>query len=195
MASTAMTKLQNLYASYDADPKFGYLRESDINLVPGSGSLKPSVMIIGEAPGSMENARQIPFVGPAGVELGKLLERAGIDASDTFMTNIVKYWTRTVERRVRPPTDVEVALSKPYLLEEIEIVSPRFIALCGRTPIRTFFPNVPSVRTVNGTLLKDRFVPLYHPAVVLYKREKYEEVLSGYRTLAALIGANNGQGT
>lgn len=180
-------KLKELYDRYQKDPKFYHLRADDINFVPGSGVLRPTAMLIGEAPGPDENARCIPFVGPAGAELNKILKKTDIDMSELYITNVVKYWTRLPSRRNRPPTEQETADSKSYLLEEIEIVNPSFVALLGRISTRVLFPNIPSIRLVNGKLLDKKYLPLYHPAAVLYKREKAEEIISGYKVLSSLI--------
>jgi uracil-DNA glycosylase family 4 len=129
LMTTAKARLNELNERYKRDPKFEHLRADDIQFVPGTGILNPSAMLIGEAPGAVENARAIPFVGNAGAELAKLLKKAEIDISELYMTNVVKYWTRTAERRVRAPTEQEIEDSKQYLLEEIEIVNPSFVAL------------------------------------------------------------------
>lgn len=185
--ATARDRLKDLYDRYDKDPVFDYLREDDINFVPGTGVLNPTAMLIGEAPGVMENARSIPFVGPAGKKLNELLFKVNIDISDLFLTNVLKYIPRTSERKIRTPTEDEIELSKSYVLEEIDVVNPSFVGLCGRIPTKVILPNITSLRMVNGQLINKKYVPLYHPAVVLYKPEKTQEVLAGYRVLASLI--------
>jgi DNA polymerase len=187
--------LAKLYNHYIKDPLFEHFRADDINFVPGSGVLKPKVMLIGEAPGRIENAKKIPFVGPAGQVLTEILHKVGIDPIDeVFFTNIVKYWPRTSERKTRTPSSKEIEDSKAYILEEIRIVEPIFVGLCGLTSIRCIFPNVPTVRSQHANLLNGRYVPLYHPAVVLYKQEKYDEILMGYRVLKSLIDAKETNG-
>lgn len=184
---TAKDKLKQLYDRYARDPVFEHLRLPDANFVPGSGVLNPTAMLIGEAPGAVENARIIPFVGPAGVQLNKLLIRSNIDISNLYFTNVLKYWPRTESRKTRPPSDEEIQNAKRYLLEEIEIVNPGYVGLCGRIPTKTIFPNIASIRQINGQLFQDEYIVLYHPAVVLYKPDKFDEVLQGYRELAKLI--------
>lgn len=180
-------KLRELYDRIKVDPAFDHMRKDDINFVKGTGTYGPAAMIIGEAPGSDENAQCVPFVGKAGIELRRILRKAAVDTRHIFITNAVKYWPRNEDRKTRKPTDEEVAASKAYLLEEIEIVSPTFVVLCGRISTRTFFPNVYNMDKVNGKLLDKKYLILYHPAVTLYKPEMEEEVLSGYRVLAGLI--------
>lgn len=61
------------------------------NYVGGIGSVQPSLMIIGEAPGKYEDDAGIPFVGPTGKMLDEYLFKAGIKRSDCYITNVIKY--------------------------------------------------------------------------------------------------------
>jgi|SRR5690349_4254990 len=184
-------KLKEIYDTYNKDPSFDHMRSDEINFVPGRGPLNPRILLIGEAPGSVENALGKPFVGPAGKKLEEILREVSIDPEeDVFYSNVVKYWPRTVqERRTRAPNEAEITASKVYLLKEIEIINPLFVGLCGRISIQTIFPNIPSVRSQQGKLLNGRYVPLYHPAVILYREEKRREVITGYQILRSLIDA------
>lgn len=194
MNSNLLTDLQDLYEEYITDPNFEHLREDGINFVPGSGALKPKVMIIGEAPGRMENAKKRPFIGPAGRVLTECLKEISLDLiNEVFITNVVKYWPRTSERRTRPPVDEEIECSKTYLLDEIEIVDPLVIGLCGRSAINTFFPGIYSVKEKNGHLLNGKFVPLFHPASVLHKPETEPELKMGFRMLRNIIDVKQAQ--
>lgn len=180
-------KLKELYDKYKADPAFDHMREDDINFVKGTGTYGPAAMLIGEAPGSDENAQCVPFVGKAGIELRRLLKLAEVDTRHIFLTNVVKYWPRNEDRKTRKPTDEEVEASKSYLSEEINIISPTFIVLCGKVSTRAIFPNVYNMKKINGKLVDKKYLTVYHPALTLYKPEMKDEVLSGYRILASLI--------
>lgn len=59
-------------------------------IVPGWGSPTAKIAIVGEAPGSYEEAQLKPFVGPAGTVLEQCLHAAGIIRSDCYLTNVVK---------------------------------------------------------------------------------------------------------
>jgi DNA polymerase len=65
------------------------LCESRTQVVFGRGSLKPSLMIVGEAPGRDEDVNGIPFIGQAGQKLNKMLAYAGIRRDDIYITNAV----------------------------------------------------------------------------------------------------------
>jgi len=47
-------------------------------------------MFVGEAPGAVEDMTGIPFVGRSGKLLREVMDDAGIDPQDVYITNIVK---------------------------------------------------------------------------------------------------------
>lgn len=187
--SLQMAELKDVYDRYLADPRFNHLREAGRKFVSGAGPLKAKVMLIGEAPGRMENAKSVPFIGPAGVKLENLLEDVKIDSSDVFFTNVVKYWPLQQEDGSFTPTEEEVNASRDYLLEEINVVQPLVIGMCGRTAIHTIYPQFTDVFHNHGNLIDGKFVPLYHPAVLLYQKHRRNAVREGYTKLAAYLAA------
>ena len=60
-------------------------------LVFGEGPQNPRLMLIGEAPGEQESLQGRPFVGKAGKNLDHFLELAGLERSEIYITNVVKY--------------------------------------------------------------------------------------------------------
>jgi len=52
------------------------------------------MVIIGEAPGDLEDKAGHPFVGPAGALLDEALEAAEINRKEIFLTNVVKHFKR-----------------------------------------------------------------------------------------------------
>lgn len=160
--------------------------------VPGRGNNdKPRLMLIGEAPGRIENAKRKPFVGPAGQKLTEFLKEHNINEYDTWITNVVKHWPRDFNGRTRAPTALEIEASRPEIEDEILTVKPDIIALLGRTAIRTFFPNEQHVYQVNGKVLTHpmgMFMPLYHPASALYPNSPRQraQIKEGYLKLGEL---------
>lgn len=192
--------LTRIYEEIAVDPKFDHLREHDgvhlngpaVKLVGGHGPMRPKLMLIGEAPGKMENATLVPFVGSAGYNLTKILEDEAIERNHVFLTNVVKYWPRVEASndkdewywKTRTPTDAEIEASREYIEQEIAAVDPEFIGLCGRSAVGCFFPEYNRIALYNGTLIEERFVPLFHPAVLSYNAGRKNEVQSGYHKLA-----------
>ena len=79
------------------------------------------IVLIGEAPGEMEDETGRPFVGRAGQLLDEFLKGAGISRDeDVYIVNTVK--CRPPENRV--PTDVEKAMCERYLTAQIDIMNP-----------------------------------------------------------------------
>jgi uracil-DNA glycosylase len=110
-----MSQLGDVYEDYRSDPAFDHLRTDGIVLVPGEGSSRPNVLIVGKAPGALENTLRRPFMGPDGRALRSLItDAAGLSPEQYFITNLLKYRPRGN----RTPYDDEVKKSVPYLRRE-----------------------------------------------------------------------------
>lgn len=188
--ASRMDELKELYDAYVEDENFSHLRKLGRKFVPGAGPLRARLMLIGEAPGRMENAKGLPFVGKAGTGLQNLLDDAGIDSQDVFFTNAVKYWPEGFRNGTGisyTPTEEEINASRSYILDEINLIEPLIVGMCGRTAIHTVFPGINDVRSHHGELLENKFVPLYHPAMLNYQKERKKTVREGYTKLAAYL--------
>lgn len=58
----------------------------------GDGAAGARMMLIGEQPGDVEDRTGKPFTGPAGRELDRAFELAGIEREAVFLTNAVKHF-------------------------------------------------------------------------------------------------------
>lgn len=176
--------LEKLYKEYAADSRFDSLKQEGVHLVPGKGPLNPKIMLIGESPGFMENSNRLPFIGRAGQNLSALLTDIDIDPFHVFMTNVVKYWPKPkIPGEKRYITTEETKASRDYIKEEIEIVDPDIVGLMGRFAIQAIYPEKTQVFESHGQLLDDMYVPLYHPAVLSYTKEKRGLIESGFMAL------------
>ena len=93
------------------------------------------IVLIGEAPGEMEDETGRPFVGRAGQLLNDFLAEAGISRDeDVYIINTVK--CRPPENRV--PTEQEQSACRKFLNAQIDIINPRAIVLCGATALKSF---------------------------------------------------------
>lgn len=121
-------ELEGLYRAQDLSPHFQHLRRPSgvaTRFVPGDGSLRPVMILVGEAPGSREDYVGSPFVGPAGRFLDELLFLEGWHREEVWVTNVLKF--RPPGNR--EPTEAEVSAARPYLRREL--------ALLGRNGCRT----------------------------------------------------------
>lgn len=106
------------------------------NLVMGDGNPDAAVLFIGEAPGKNEDEQGLPFVGAAGRFLDEMLAGIGLNRSDIYITNIVKY--RPPGNR--DPLPEEKQAFWPYLARQIAIIRPKVIVTLGRHSMEFFLP-------------------------------------------------------
>ena len=131
------------------------------------------IVLIGEAPGEIEDLTGTPFVGRAGQLLTEFLTEAGISREDdVYIINTVK--CRPPENRV--PTDEEKSACRKFLEAQIDIINPRAIVLCGSTALKSFVEldkkqTISKVRgqwmniTVDGKEYKA--MTIFHPSYLL----------------------------
>lgn len=152
---------------------------------PEAGEAAPVVdwLIVGEAPGEMEDLAGEPFVGQAGKLLDNMLlalrlQRGNDDAmrpgvaKNIFITNVLK---------CRPPANrnpdpAEVAQCEPYLKRQVELLQPKMILALGKFAAQSLLQDsVPDVQKIplgklRGQVHRYLGVPVvvsYHPAYLL----------------------------
>lgn len=165
------------------------LKGQATQLVMGDGNPNADIVFIGEAPGKNEDIQGKPFVGAAGKFLNVMLEAAGMERSDVYITNIVKY--RPPENR--DPTSEEKAAFLPYLLKQIEIIRPKVVITLGRHSMEYFLPDA-KIGDVHGqpvhiemdgqTLL---LIPLFHPAAALYNGGLRQTLIDDFLKVPEII--------
>ena len=143
------------------------LCQNRINSVVSRGNINAKIMLIGEAPGKLENQVGQPFVGKSGQQLNELLSKAGFNPEqDIYICNVVK--CRPVkDNKDRKPYKQEIKACIKFLNAQIEIIAPKIIILCGNTAKNIFRINKP-MKTVHGTCIINnndniRIFPVYHP--------------------------------
>ena len=67
------------------------LYEGNYQVVPGEGPVPADMMLVGEAPGALEDEIGRPFVGASGAKLDILLEQARLTRDEVYLTNLVKH--------------------------------------------------------------------------------------------------------
>ena len=150
------------------------LHERGTQTVFGEGRPRAHVMLIGEQPGDQEDLKGRPFVGPAGQLLDWALEKAGIDRSQAYVTNVVKHfkWVPRGKRRIHSkPSSMEIRACLPWLEAEIEVVQPEAIVLLGATAAQALLGPTFRVTRERGTFLRSNLAPhvmaTVHPSSLL----------------------------
>jgi DNA polymerase len=148
--------------------------------VPGQGPASPLAMVVGEGPGAEEDAQGLPFVGPAGKLLDKMLASIGLSrGTNCFIANVVK---------CRPPNNRDPAADEQaaclgYLRRQIALLRPRAILCAGRIAAGALLGSAQGVGRLRGTWRDFEGTPVlvtYHPSALLrdesYKRPAWEDL-------------------
>jgi DNA polymerase len=161
--------------------------------VPGVGSVKARVMIVGEQPGDQEDLQGLPFVGPAGKVLDAALERAGIDRGACFVTNAVKHFKfepRGKRRLHRTPNAHEIDRCRWWFEQERRLVRPQLIVALGATAARSVFGRPVKIGETRGRIIElDGSVGALvtvHPSYLLRIREEEDKKAAWKAFLADL---------
>ncbi len=157
------------------------LKEVSTNLVFGKGNPNAKIMFVGEAAGRYEDLQGLPFVGAAGKNLDKLLEKVGLNLNDIYVTNILKY--RPPENR--NPSFEEIKAHTPWLIKQIKDIKPEVVCSLGNYATKFFLSGLNvekmneqlGITQVHGKIriiefegLKFKIIPLFHPAAIIYNR-------------------------
>lgn len=191
-----LKKIRDAVWNLKESPLYSYRTENHYYPVLGEGSHDAKIMFIGEAPGENEAKQGRPFCGAAGRILDELLATLKLERKDTYVTNIVK--DRPPDNR--DPSSTEIALYAPFLVEQINIIQPKVIATLGRFSMQFLLKtyNVAEqdmpISQLHGRILVAKvpfgevhFVPLYHPAVALYKASEKETLKKDFQVLKEFL--------
>jgi uracil-DNA glycosylase len=144
----------------------------------GEGRRSSRLMLVGEQPGDREDRAGKPFVGPAGRELDRGLEAAGIERGDAYLTNVVKHFKfeeRGKRRIHQTPKRFEIDACKPWLEAELDVVKPDALVLLGAVAAKALLGSSFKVTEHRGELLDSELAPIVsatiHPSAILRQRD------------------------
>jgi uracil-DNA glycosylase family protein len=144
----------------------------------GEGLKRAKLMMVGEMPGDREDRAGRVFVGPAGRELDKALERVGIARADVYITNVVKHFKfeeRGKRRIHQTPKKSEIDACLPWLLAELRIVQPESLVLLGATAAKALLGSGFRLTRERGRPIESDLAPLVtatvHPSSILREQD------------------------
>jgi uracil-DNA glycosylase len=166
----------------------------------GAGLKRSRVMLVGEQPGDREDRAGEPFVGPAGRELDRALEAAGIARDEAYVTNVVKHFKfeeRGRRRIHKTPKRFEIDACRPWLDSELAEVKPDALVMLGATAAKALLGSSFRVTQHRGELLDSELAPLVaatvHPSSILRgppeeREENREALVDDLRVVARALG-------
>jgi uracil-DNA glycosylase family 4 len=162
------------------------IKKTASKTVFADGNPQARIMIIGEAPGAQEDIQGIPFCGPSGQLLDRMLAAIGHDRRSVYISNTV-FWRPPGNRQ---PSPEETAICLPFVEKHIALVSPALLILSGGTATTTLLRKDISLSRLRGRLYDytnpylDKPVPtalMYHPSYLLrspqQKRLAWDDLL------------------
>jgi len=155
-----------------------HLHEHATQTVFGEGPARASIMLVGEMAGDREDREGRPFVGPAGRELDRALEMAGIDRGTVYVTNVVKHFKfeeRGKRRIHQTPRKGEIDACMPWLDTEIKLIRPRGLVTLGATAAKALLGSSFRLTQHRGELLDSELAPVVaatiHPSAIVRDRD------------------------
>src|SRR5215204_6674558 len=171
------------------------LARSRTQVVFGQGDPHADLMVVGEAPGFHEDRQGIPFVGPSGQLLNRLLEGIGLRREDVYICNVVK--SRPPHNR--DPQPDEIAACRPWLDAQIRLVDPKVVVTLGNFAAKTLVETTTGITRLRGQTYPFQgrvLLPTFHPAAALHAQGRrtagpspLEAMEGDFRVLAELLAA------
>jgi uracil-DNA glycosylase len=172
------------------------LHQSRTQVVFGQGDPHADLMFVGEAPGVHEDRQGLPFVGPSGQLLNRLLEGIGLRREDVYICNVVK--SRPPQNR--DPQPDEIAACRPWLDAQIRLVDPKVVVTLGNFAAKTLLETTTGITRLRGRTYPFQgrvLLPTFHPAAALHAQGRrtagpstLEAMEGDFRVLAELLAAS-----
>lgn len=167
------------------------LRTTAKQLVFADGNPKARVMFVGEAPGKEEDIEGLPFVGPSGKLLDRMLAAIGLDRTSAYIANIIP-WRPPGNR---DPSTHETQICLPFIQRQIELVDPLVLVTLGKPSTGALLGVIEGIRRTRGRWFtyntgsrEIRAMATFHPAYLLRspieKRFAWRDMLAVKKALA-----------
>jgi DNA polymerase len=147
-------------------------------------------MIIGEGPGVDDIASELPFQGPAGMLLNRMLAAINLARAECYLCNVIK----CVPPGERKFSVEEIEDCRPFLLRQILAVRPRVIIALGALAAQTLLRSKKTISDLRGQAFTFQLndcaipvVPTFNPAYLLRVAEKKREAWEDLKFVRDLL--------
>jgi uracil-DNA glycosylase family 4 len=150
------------------------------------GNPDAELVFVGEGPGFEEDQQGLPFVGPAGQLLDRMIAAMGYGRDEVYICNVVK--CRPPGNRTPRPEEA-IACAR-FLTPQLSLVAPKLIVALGRCAAENL-----GVAQATGSW-RGRFgqwngvpvLPTYHPAYLLRSPEQKRVVWEDLQLALSRLG-------
>ena len=157
------------------------------NTVFGAGSATARICFVGEAPGADEDASGLPFVGPAGQLLTKIIAACTLTRDEVYILNVLK--CRPPDNR--QPLPDEVANCREYFERQLQLIAPEFICCLGTTAAQALLQTTEPIGKLRGRWFTHgtaQVLCTYHPSYLLRNPGAKRHVWDDMKLLMARMG-------
>jgi len=182
----ALERLREEICDFDREP----LSAGATELVFGSGNPDARLMMIGEAPGPVEDEIGLPFVDEAGRLLGRMIRAMGLRRNDVYLTYLVK--CRTPGRHPEAWLDVY----SEVLARQVAIIQPEVIIALGDLAARRLTGREEAFPRLRGQWFDYQGVatiPTFHPVALLQNPRSKALVWSDLQSVMRRMGLKQPQ--
>ena len=151
------------------------------------GNPAARLMFVGEGPGEQEDKQGLPFVGPAGQLLDKIIGAMGLSPDEVYICNVVK--CRPPGNRTPEPD--EVSACTPYLARQIEVVKPEVIVALGKTAAGFLLDSTAPMGKLRGqwhSYLGVPLLPTWHPSYLLREPARKADTWADMKLVMQRLG-------
>jgi uracil-DNA glycosylase len=168
-AARSATDLDALRAILDRFEGCG-LRFTANRLVFADGNPRARTMFVGEAPGREEDLAGLPFVGPSGKLLDRMMAAIGLDRTSAYIANVIPW--RPPGNRTPTPQESQICL--PFIRRQIELADPDTLVCLGGPSAQALLGLADGIRRARGRwhnyqtgTREIRAIATFHPAYLL----------------------------
>jgi uracil-DNA glycosylase family 4 len=150
--------------------------------VPGYGNKAARIMLVGEAPATTEVRLGMPFMGRAGEELNKLLEAAGIQRKDLYITNASLEPVRGEKAQFffhKGQPTIPYLQGIGQLINDINDIKPSVVVVMGNYALWALTQETGIMKWRGSILWSElanvKVVPTIHPAAIIRGKPDVDE--------------------
>jgi uracil-DNA glycosylase family 4 len=124
-------------------------------------------IVLGMAPGRVEDGKGVPFVGPAGTLLRNELRRTGVNPALAYYMNVVCCWPPD-----NNPKATHIDACRGNLKDQLEVADAELVLVCGNVAMETLIPHAtPHTRATVIPIHKKRIFGIHHPSYILRAKD------------------------
>lgn len=164
--AAACSTLSELVVAAKACTRCADLAASRITVVVGQHPVGARVLVVGEAPGALEDETGEPFVGRSGQLLDGVLSEVGLPRAGVAVASVVK--CRPPKNRT--PHVREMVSCSPWLDRQVELIDPLVVVAMGTVAAQWAAGKSARIGQLHGRFIDWRerqLMVTYHPSAAL----------------------------